>query len=435
MRLLESAPFSNLAAAFPRRGDEIDAFLALVNRAARDTVRYYGRKALPGWVASLADPWLGLRARPWLRRSVDEVLSGITDDPRLRAVLTAQWGYYGTPPSRAPFAIQALITRHFLHGGYYPVGGAQEIARCLCRTVAAAGGWTRVVAEVEEVLVERGRAAGVRLAGGEVLRAPRVVLASGVGTAVRRLLPEHVRATPWAAALRALEPGPAHVCLYLGLQGGDPRRAGASGANHWIYRTWSHDSAVWDVAPDQPLPPAPVLYVSFPSLKDPHHDPGPEQRHTAEVVTFVPWSVSRRGRTAARPSSSGSRSRCCGRCSTTCPAWRRWSTMWNCRRRCRRISSAVPWPAPSTGWRRRRSALPILACVPARRYAVCISRVATSPPVASSVPSAAACWRPWRCSRGASSSCCARSEAASPDVAERPCAAATGRSSCYHCET
>jgi all-trans-retinol 13,14-reductase len=32
-----------------------------------------------------------------------------------------------------------------------------------------------------------------------------------------------------------------------------------------------------------------VLYCSFPSLKDPSHDPGPEQRHTGEVVTFVPW--------------------------------------------------------------------------------------------------------------------------------------------------
>ncbi|MBK7862192.1 MAG: hypothetical protein IPJ65_27000, partial [Archangiaceae bacterium] len=37
------------------------------------------------------------------------------------------------------------------------------------------------------------------------------------------------------------------------------------------------------------LPDAPCLYTSFPSLKDPLHDPGPEERHTGEVVTFVPW--------------------------------------------------------------------------------------------------------------------------------------------------
>jgi len=33
------------------------------------------------------------------------------------------------------------------------------------------------------------------------------------------------------------------------------------------------------------------MYCSFPSLKDPLHDPGPDQLHTGEVVTFVPWSA------------------------------------------------------------------------------------------------------------------------------------------------
>ena len=34
-----------------------------------------------------------------------------------------------------------------------------------------------------------------------------------------------------------------------------------------------------------------MLYCSFPSLKDPEHDPGELNRHTGEVVTFVPYSV------------------------------------------------------------------------------------------------------------------------------------------------
>ena len=39
---------------------------------------------------------------------------------------------------------------------------------------------------------------------------------------------------------------------------------------------------------------ADVLYLSFPSLKDPKHDPGVHQRHTGEVVTFVPWESFRK---------------------------------------------------------------------------------------------------------------------------------------------
>jgi all-trans-retinol 13,14-reductase len=34
---------------------------------------------------------------------------------------------------------------------------------------------------------------------------------------------------------------------------------------------------------------APVLFNSFPSIKDPAHEPGPNSRHTGEAITFVPW--------------------------------------------------------------------------------------------------------------------------------------------------
>lgn len=279
----------NLLAAFPEAEAAIDVWLASVREAARAMRWHYLARTFPPSLASVVDPLLGRRARPWLQRTVDDVLDTITDDPRLRGVLTSQWGYYGTPPSRAPFAIQALITRHFLHGAFYPVGGAQEIARCLTRTISEGGGWTRIVADVDEVLVEGGRATGVRLADGEEIRARRVFLASGLGTAVRRLLPAGLRETDWARSIREIGAGPAHVCLYLGFRG-DPRSAGASSANQWFYDTWDQDASMWEIEPGSELSPAPVLYTSYPSLKDPTHDPGPEERHTGEVVTFVPWS-------------------------------------------------------------------------------------------------------------------------------------------------
>jgi all-trans-retinol 13,14-reductase len=280
-----------LVAAFPAEERAIDGYLRLVGRAARAVRGQLVGGALPWWAGgSVAEGLLRRRARPWVERTVDEVLSELTSDPRLKAVLTAQWGYYGTPPSRASFVVQAMVTKHFHHGGYYPVGGAQEIGRWLCASVAEAGGWTRICADVAKVVVEGDRAVGVRLASGEEIRAGRVVVASGIGSAVRRLLPEPWASQAWARAAREVEPGPAHLCLYLGLEG-DPRQAGASRASHWFYRTWDSDAGLWDVSPDGDLPPAPVLYTSFPSLKDPAHEPGPESRHTAEVVTFVPWSA------------------------------------------------------------------------------------------------------------------------------------------------
>jgi all-trans-retinol 13,14-reductase len=92
----------------------------------------------------------------------------------------------------------------------------------------------------------------------------------------------------------ALPPASAHVCLYLGFEG-DIRSAGASAANKWFYDTWDMEDDIWPVEkcvdPDHPVPRASVLYCSFPSLKDPNHEPGQRVRHTGEVVTFVPWEL------------------------------------------------------------------------------------------------------------------------------------------------
>lgn len=279
-----------LATSFPGREATVEAYLAEVDRAVRAIGVVYLARTLPPAVGRWLEPIVGRRARPFIDATVSERLEPLVPDVRLRSVLCAQFGYYGLPPSRASFAVQALVTRHYLHGAYYPVGGAQEIARTLLAGVAARGGWTRIATSVDEILVERGRAVGVRLAGGEEIRARALVVSTGIGTAVRSLLPRAERASAWAESVAAIAPGPAHVCLYLGFRG-DPRQAGASGANQWFYSTWDPEGSLWEVTPEVPPGEAPVLYVSFPSLKDPSWDPGPESRHTGEVVTFVPWEA------------------------------------------------------------------------------------------------------------------------------------------------
>jgi all-trans-retinol 13,14-reductase len=251
---------------------------------------YYLARLAPKRMAPVVDAVLARKAKKFLRMRCKDVIDGLTEDPKLRAVFAAQWGYYGAPPSRASFAMQALVTKHFMHGGYYPVGGSGRIAEELLSTVADAGGWTVIRADVEEILIEDGQAVGVRLKSGQRIRGEKVLSAAGVLSTVTRLLPEEHRQDEWAKSIRELDPSPAHVCLYLGFEG-DIRAAGATAANQWFYETWDMEEDCWPVDADGPKGEAPVLYCSFPSLKDPEHDPGPEQRHTGDVVTFVPWEA------------------------------------------------------------------------------------------------------------------------------------------------
>lgn len=280
--------FDALVQAFPSEQDAINAYFNKVREVGAVMKRYYLSRVLPSGWGSLAEPLLARDAYRLLTQRTGDVLDAMTSNERLKTVLTAQWGYYGSPPKRSSFAMHGLVAKHFWHGGYYPVGGSAQIARSFMETVAGAGGWTRISAEVEGLLLDGRRAAGVRLKGGEVLRAKRVISAIGALPTVQRLLSTEQREARWVQDILALKPSPCHICLYLGFKG-DIQAAGATPANQWFYETWASDVDAWDISREQDE--APVLYCSFPSLKDPQHQAGPEQLHTGEVVTFVPYEA------------------------------------------------------------------------------------------------------------------------------------------------
>ncbi len=276
----------NLVRHFPAERDAIQRYMDTITAVGASMQELLLTRAFGVGRDGRANPTLGLPLEDWMRRTTGEVLRDLVSDPRLRTVLASQWGYYGADPRDSTFAVHALVVNHFAQGGYYPRGGSASIAGGLLRTVAEAGGWTRVRADVEGLLRDGDRVCGVVLQGGEELRAPRVVSGIGALNTVATLLTDEERQAEWARSIGALEPSPAHLCLYLGFEG-DIRRAGASAANRWLFSTWDVEPDLWhlDEIPD----PIPILYTSFPSLKDPDHDPGEHQRHTGEVVTFVPY--------------------------------------------------------------------------------------------------------------------------------------------------
>ncbi len=140
----------------------------------------------------------GLRSRlpRSFRRTTWEVLSDITDDPELIAVLTGQWGDLGLPPKRSSCVIQALVAKHYLHGGFYPVGGAWRIADTILPRIRAAGGEVFTYARVDEILLRDGRCAraSVRMADGWRSPAGRVISDAGAVNTFSQLLPPRLPA-------------------------------------------------------------------------------------------------------------------------------------------------------------------------------------------------------------------------------------------------
>ncbi len=80
-----------------------------------------------------------------------------------------------------------------LHGVHYAIGGTGAIVKAMVRLIEGQGGTMRYNAAVEQILVEDGSAAGVRLAGGERLKADIVVSNADSGWTYGKLLSEHKR--------------------------------------------------------------------------------------------------------------------------------------------------------------------------------------------------------------------------------------------------
>ncbi len=80
-----------------------------------------------------------------------------------------------------------------LHGVHFAMGGTGAIVKGICDLIEGQGGTLRMNAEVEQITVERGRATGLRLVGGERIAADIVVSNADVGWTYSKLLSEHKR--------------------------------------------------------------------------------------------------------------------------------------------------------------------------------------------------------------------------------------------------
>jgi all-trans-retinol 13,14-reductase len=281
----EAALRQNLAEKFPGSERDIDRFLAAIAAAERAARAVFAPRAIPRAAGSVYRLLRGGAIRKWWDRTTAEVVRELIAEPRLASVLLAAWGDHGGNPATGSFGMQAVVMRHYLNGAFYPLGGAGSFARGLVGAIARGGGEVRTGAQATELLFRDGRAAGVRLAGGETIDARCVVSDAGAINTVRRLLPQRLHRSPWAREVLSFAPSLAHLQLYLGLEG-DLRALGANASNYWIYDTWDTQAALWRDPFEEPVPP--MVFIAFPTLKDPTHR---SLHHTAEVVAFTAWET------------------------------------------------------------------------------------------------------------------------------------------------
>ncbi len=278
----------NLVRQFPNEEAAIDRYMVLLKETGSAMSSVAMQRALEPWQQSLMSSFLKWKQPAHLYKTTYEVLSELTNDPDLIATICGQWGDMGVPPKRSPFLVHSMIARHYLYGGYYPVGGSWKIADAIIPKIQAKGGEVFTYARVREILVEDGRTVGVRMKDGHRIECDCVVSSAGVTNTFEHLLPESaVSELGYEKKLHNVEPSVAHLGIYAGCKG-TAEELGLPKTNFWIYPDNDYDEAT-DRFLDDPEAPFPVVYISFPSAKDPDYLNRHPGTATIEIVAPAPY--------------------------------------------------------------------------------------------------------------------------------------------------
>ncbi|UDL05311.1 phytoene desaturase family protein [Marinobacter sp. CA1] len=260
----------SLVEAFPGEEQAIDQYIRLLGKVAGGMQWYTLLKLSPGVVAPLLGKGLSKVLPDCFNRTTYEVLSELTSNEELIGALAGQWGDCGVPPKQSSFMIHALIAKHYIHGGYYPVGGASEMAKTIIPVIQQSGGEVFTYADVAGIMVSKGKTTGVRMSDGEKIHAPIVISNAGVINTFESLLPaEAARRCGYPRKRRHIEPSMPHIGLYIGVRG-TAEELELPKTNFWVYPSAHHDANVARFLAD-PDSEFPVVYISFPSAKDPDY--------------------------------------------------------------------------------------------------------------------------------------------------------------------
>ena len=278
-----------MIAYFPEEEQAINAYVDLVFKAVKTSKKYYLSKSIsPLWSTLFGN----ILKRPFYKysdKTTYEVLRSLTTNETLIKVLTAQYGDYGLPPKQSSFSMHASVARHYFNGGSFPIGGSSQIAIKVAPIIAASGGTILIRAEVEEVIIDKNRAIGVRMIDGKLFHATNIVSNAGIMTTYNKLLPlKTIEKHRLKEQLQKVNRSVSHASLYIGLEG-TPKELGIPKSNYWIYpKDGDHDTCVKNYLEDISRP-FPLVYLSFPSSKDPDWSNRYPDKSTIDVITLIPY--------------------------------------------------------------------------------------------------------------------------------------------------
>ncbi|MEL7129766.1 MAG: NAD(P)/FAD-dependent oxidoreductase, partial [Pseudomonadota bacterium] len=275
-------------ATFPDEAENFDRFVADYKRLARGM-------GLPMALQQLAPPGtIGAPVRRLARRLIPqdavrpaaEQLRTYFKDENLIACITSLWIAFGVPPRDLPFfSVCGLsVGKNQLN---YPDGGGAMIGQSLKDEIEAHGGDVYAYAKVEKILIERGRAVGVRMVDGSEVRSNSVISNAGARNTFADLLPKSLgQKLGYVDRLPKVRASMAHLNLFGGINA-SAEDLGLPDGEHIVDGSLDLDAALQDFGKDMEGAVIPNVFFAFPSMKDPSFRRAYPNKTTVSMIAFI----------------------------------------------------------------------------------------------------------------------------------------------------
>ena len=197
---------------------------------------------------------------PW--KSLDDDLQVHFKDERIRLGFSFQSKYLGMSPFRCPSLFSILSFLEYEHGVFHPTGGCGAVTRAMARIATEMGVEILLDEPVEEVVIEHGRATGVRTKNHSIA-ADAVVVNADFAGAMRKLVPNKQRRRWTDERLARKKFSCSTFMMYLGIEG---RYDDVS--HHTIYLAENYKQNLRDIEELHTLSANPSFYVQNACVTD-----------------------------------------------------------------------------------------------------------------------------------------------------------------------
>lgn len=189
----------------------------------------------------------------------------------------------GGNPFDTPSIYGLIIQFEKEWGIHYARGGTGAIASALARLFTEAGGQLEMNSEVEQIIIDNGKACGVRLQDGRVYKADVVVSNADVAFTYKNMIPKAQRPARLDWYMDGLEYSNSLVVVYFGTK---RRYLDSALSHHNIILGDRYRGIMKDIFRHKSLPKDFALYIHMPTITD--SSIAPEGCESFYVLSLVP---------------------------------------------------------------------------------------------------------------------------------------------------